>query len=204
MKVTLRSRQTEYIHRTELVWPRTFIVRSWCNHVEWLYVVGLCLLYCTVLYCTELYCTVWQYWLYGVKKISIKWLRTVKVTLKVINRWLLVFCWSCDEGHLKWDMPSLQFVITDRMSLILPLNSNDWSIPLRGQKSLGPLKMSLEMAHKVIVPQKKIMSHCDQLSTILILLHPHIKHSPHSWNHPYNLRLVSLIRLSKFKPKNLM
>jgi hypothetical protein len=29
---------------------------------------------------------------------------------------------------------------------------------LRGQKSLGPLKMSLEMAHKVIVPQKKIMS----------------------------------------------
>ena len=29
---------------------------------------------------------------------------------------------------------------------------------LRGQKSLGPLKKSLEMAHKVIVPQKKIMS----------------------------------------------
>ncbi len=27
---------------------------------------------------------------------------------------------------------------------------------LRGQKSLGPLKMSLEMAHKVIVPQKKL------------------------------------------------
>jgi hypothetical protein len=27
-----------------------------------------------------------------------------------------------------------------------------------GQKSLGPLKMSLEMAHKVIVTQKKIMS----------------------------------------------
>ncbi len=26
---------------------------------------------------------------------------------------------------------------------------------LRGQKCLGPLKMSLEMAHKVIVPQKK-------------------------------------------------
>jgi hypothetical protein len=32
------------------------------------------------------------------------------------------------------------------------------TVPLRGQKSLGPLKMSLEMAHKVIVPQKKIMS----------------------------------------------
>ncbi len=27
---------------------------------------------------------------------------------------------------------------------------------LRGPKSLGPLKMSLEMAHKVIVPQKKL------------------------------------------------
>jgi hypothetical protein len=27
---------------------------------------------------------------------------------------------------------------------------------LRGQKSLGPLKMSLEMAHNVIVPQKKL------------------------------------------------
>ncbi len=26
---------------------------------------------------------------------------------------------------------------------------------LRGQKSLGPLKMSLEMAHKVIVPHEK-------------------------------------------------
>jgi hypothetical protein len=29
---------------------------------------------------------------------------------------------------------------------------------LRGQKSLGPLKMSRKMAHKVIVPPKKIMS----------------------------------------------
>ncbi len=29
---------------------------------------------------------------------------------------------------------------------------------IRGQKSRGPLKMSREMAHKVIVPKKKIMS----------------------------------------------
>ncbi len=28
--------------------------------------------------------------------------------------------------------------------------------PKWGQKSLGPLKMSLDMAHKVIVPQKKL------------------------------------------------
>ncbi len=34
-------------------------------------------------------------------------------------------------------------------------NSRD-TVPLRGQKSLGPLKLSLEMAHKVIVPQKKL------------------------------------------------
>jgi len=37
------------------------------------------------------------------------------------------------------------------LRLFLPLN-------LRGQKSLGPLKMFLEMVHKLIVPQKKIMS----------------------------------------------
>ncbi len=121
MKVTLRNRQTAYIHSTELVWPRTFIVRSWCNRVEWLYGFGLCLLYCTVLYCTVLYCTVLYCtvlyctvlyctvlynrvnWLYGVKKISIKWLWPVKVTLKVIKRRLKVLCWSCDGVPLKWN-----------------------------------------------------------------------------------------------------
>ena len=36
-------------------------------------------------------------------KISIKWLWPVKVTLEVIKRRTIVFCWSCDEGHLKWD-----------------------------------------------------------------------------------------------------
>ncbi len=54
------------------------------------------------------------------------------MTLKVIKRRLLVFCWSCDEGHLKREkkLPSLQFVITDRMSLISPFISNDQWIPL--------------------------------------------------------------------------
>jgi hypothetical protein len=41
---------------------------------------------------------------------------------------------------------------------------------LRGQKSLGPLKMSLEMAHKVIVPQKKIMSSSFLNSGTLIVI----------------------------------
>jgi hypothetical protein len=31
MKVTLRSRQTAYIHTTELVWPRRVTLRSWCD-----------------------------------------------------------------------------------------------------------------------------------------------------------------------------
>ncbi len=38
------------------------------------------------------------------------------------------------------------------------------------QKSLGPLKMSLEMAHKVIVPQKKIMSRSFLNSGTLIVI----------------------------------
>ncbi len=37
------------------------------------------------------------------QKICIKWLWPVKVTLKVIKRQLLFFCWSCDELHLKWE-----------------------------------------------------------------------------------------------------
>jgi hypothetical protein len=44
---------------------------------------------------------------------------------------------------------------TDTLVLYVYDNARD---NLRGQKSLGPLKISLEMAHKVIVPQKKIMS----------------------------------------------
>jgi len=41
----------------------------------------------------------------------------------------------------------------------------------RGQKSLGPLKMSLEMrAHKVIVPQKKIVSRSFLNSGTLIVI----------------------------------
>ncbi len=69
-------------------------------------------------------------WPYGVKKISIKWLWPVKVTLKVIKRRLLVFCWSCDEGHLKWDkkkLPSLLVCNYGSPRLASPLNSK-WSV----------------------------------------------------------------------------
>ncbi len=51
---------------------------------------------------------------------------------------------------------------------------------LRGQKSLGPLKMSLEMAHKVIVPQKKIMSRSFLNSGTLIVI---LWKKKHFWGH---------------------
>ena len=34
IKVALRSRQTACIHGTELVWPRSFMVRSYCDRVH--------------------------------------------------------------------------------------------------------------------------------------------------------------------------
>ncbi len=56
-------------------------------------------------------------------------------------------------------------VITINVPLFKKLRDN-----LRGQKSLGPLKMSHEMAHKVIVPQKKIMSQSFLNSGTLVIL----------------------------------
>jgi hypothetical protein len=52
------------------------ILRSWCDRIKWPY---------------------------GVKKISIKLLWPVKVTLKVIKRRPKTFCWSCDGVPLKWN-----------------------------------------------------------------------------------------------------
>ncbi len=51
-------------------------LRSWCNLVKWPY---------------------------GVKKISIKWLLPVKVTLEVIKGHPKVFWWSSNEDPLKWE-----------------------------------------------------------------------------------------------------
>ena len=45
-----------------------------------------------------------------------------------------------------------------------------WPLKFRGQKSRGPLKMSREMAHKVIVPQKKIRSQSFLNSGTLVFL----------------------------------
>jgi hypothetical protein len=56
-------------------------------------------------------------------------------------------------------------IITINVPLFKKLRDN-----LRGQKSLGPLKMSLEMAHNVIVPQKKIMSRSFLNSGTLIVI----------------------------------
>ncbi len=58
-----------------------------------------------------------------------------------------------------------------RMLIIFSLkNSFHARDNLRGQKSLGPLKMSLEMAHKVIVTQKKIISRSFLNSGTLIVI----------------------------------
>ncbi len=48
--------------------------------------------------------------------------------------------------------------------------SHTWA-PLRGQKSLGPLKMSLEKAHKVIVPQNYVLQFLKQrdINSYLVL-----------------------------------
>ncbi len=66
----------EKIHQISYIRTQPSTLRSWCNLVEWPY---------------------------RVKKISIKWLLPVKVTLKVIKRHFKVFCWSCDEDPLKWE-----------------------------------------------------------------------------------------------------
>jgi hypothetical protein len=42
----------------------------------------------------------------------------------------------------------------------------------RGQKSLGPLEISLEMAHYVVCPQKKIISRIFKISGALIVIRP--------------------------------
>jgi hypothetical protein len=149
---------TAYIHGTELMWPRAFMVRSWCDsaksfHVVPVYTVQWQFIWRIFSFLSFIndekihqisyirtqpstlrsWCNLVK-WPYGVKKISIKWLLPVKVTLEVIKRHPKVFCWSCDEDPLKLDkkkLRSFQFVITDRMSLLSPLSSNGRSIPLR-------------------------------------------------------------------------
>jgi hypothetical protein len=139
-----------FIHGTEFMWLRKVMVQSWCDHVSldtelmrfgmqlvWFHKVTLCG-FCV--HCT-LYSTIHladsrkksANSPYGVKKICIKWLWPVKVTLEIIKRCPKVFCWSWDENPLKWDkknLPSLQFVILEWMSLLSPLCSNARLIPL--------------------------------------------------------------------------
>jgi hypothetical protein len=65
------------------------------------------------------------------------------------------------------------FILYDKNKI----NQKEWHVAtnslrdnLRGQKSLGPLKMSLEMAHKVILPPKKIISRSFLNSGTLIVI----------------------------------
>jgi hypothetical protein len=118
---------TAVIHGTELMCPRAFMVRSWCDSaksfhvvpvytVQWQFIWRICsflsfindekihqISYTRTQSSTlRSWCNLVK-WPYGVKKISIKWLLPVKVTLEVIKRHPKVFCWSCDEDPLKWD-----------------------------------------------------------------------------------------------------
>ncbi len=55
-------------------------------------------------------------------------------------------------------------------STFWPLNCPERSAgQFRGQKSLGPLEISLEMAHYVVCPQKKIISRIFKISGALIV-----------------------------------
>ncbi len=79
-----------------------FTLRSWCDSVKWPY---------------------------GVKKIRIKWLWQVKVTVKVIKRHLLVFCWSCDVVPLKWNKKIDEPPVCHYESIEPNLASQfDWSV----------------------------------------------------------------------------
>ncbi len=63
------------------------------------------------------------------KKISIKWLWSVKVTLKVIKRRLLVFCWSCDGVPLKWNKKNSEPPVCPYKSIEPNLASQfEWSV----------------------------------------------------------------------------
>ncbi len=164
---------TAVIHGMELMWPRAFMVRSWCDspksfHVVSVYTVQWQFIWRIFSFLSFIndekihqisyirtqppstlrsWCNLVK-WPYGVIKICIKWLLPVKVTLEVIKRHPKVFCWSCDEDSLKWEkknLPSIQFVVTDRMSLLSPLSSNGRSIPLNDH-SFSTLFLVFEVA----------------------------------------------------------
>ena len=71
----------------------------------------------------------------------------------IINR--LPNTWK--TNHLKGHV-SYTIFVTINVLLILIVREVMRSGQFRGQESLGPLKISLEMVHKVICPQKEIIS----------------------------------------------
>jgi hypothetical protein len=70
-------------------------------------------------------------------KISIKWLWPVKVTLEVIKRRTIIFCWSWDEGHLKWDKKISESPVynygSNKYTLVPPTK---WSVNAFNQKQI--------------------------------------------------------------------
>ncbi len=97
------------------------------------------------------------------------------MTLKVIKWRLKVFCWSCDGVPLKWNkkkLPSLQFVITDQMNPLSPLNSNDRSIPLNPESTTEGDHM-VSWCHDVIVRNwwRSLVHGPVNIASLLIVIH---------------------------------
>ncbi len=82
---------------------------------------------------------------------------TINVPLFKKLRDIIFFCGTITLWAISWDILRGPRLIWRRGQF-------------RGQKSRGPLKMSREMAHKVIVPQKKIRSQSFLNSGTLVIL----------------------------------
>jgi hypothetical protein len=68
-------------------------------------------------------------------------------------------------------LSSVMYILSGKkITAVYPMSRRCARDNLRGQKSLGPLKMSLEMAHKVILPPKKIISRSFLNSGTLIVI----------------------------------
>ncbi len=48
-------------------------------------------------------------------------------------KWFMLLSWDCIIKLFLTNLPDLQFLTADRMSLITPSNSNGWTIPLKSR-----------------------------------------------------------------------
>ncbi len=116
-------------------------------------------LHCLIFLISVIKCNIWAvYWNFLVKVL------TINVPLFKKLRDIIFFCGTITFWAILRD-------ILRGQDFFDPLNCPKRSEgQFRGKKSWGPLKMSREMAHKVIVPKKKIMSQSFLNSGTLVIL----------------------------------